>query len=78
MNVLEHLITRKKESFNHAIEIVKPYGALDQVIAWCKTEIQDEWRWQVVEMSSDHRPGRYMFYFDSDQDCCAFLLKWNA
>jgi hypothetical protein len=27
-------------------------------------------------MSSDHLPGEYMFYFDSDRDFCAFSMKW--
>ena len=76
MNMAD-LQTREKESFAYAKEIVKPFGGLDQVISWCKTEMLDEWRWQVIEMSSDIRPGKYVFYFDSDRDCCAFTLKWQ-
>lgn len=68
---------RDKESFSYAKEIAKPFGGIDSVISWCKTEMQNDWRWQVVEMSSDIRPGRYIFYFDSDRDCCAFTLKWQ-
>lgn len=68
---------RDKESFAHAKEILKPFGGIDRVISWCKTEITGDWRWQVVEMSSDIRPGRYIFYFDSDRDLCAFTLKWS-
>lgn len=68
---------RHKESFRHAIEIFKPFGELDQVIDWCKHNMQAEWRWQLLQVSSDHAPGRYMFYFDSDQDCCAFVLKYK-
>lgn len=68
---------RDKESFSYAKEIAKPFGGIDSVISWCKTEMQNDWRWQVVDYSSDTRPGRYIFYFDSDRDCCAFTLKWQ-
>lgn len=75
MNLADNQI-RDKESFAYAKEITKPFGGVDRVIAWCKTEMQDDWRWQVIDYSSDNRPGRYIFYFDSDRDCCAFTLKW--
>jgi hypothetical protein len=74
--IAEHHI-RDKESFAHAREISKPFGGLDTVIAWCKTELTGDWRWELVDVSSDIRPGRYIFYFDSDRDCCAFTLKWQ-
>ena len=77
MTVLDQYQIREKESFKHAVEIGKPFGGVDTVISWCKNEMQDDWRWQLVEMSSDIRPGRYIFYFDSDKDYCAFLLKWK-
>lgn len=67
---------RDKDSFPYAREIVKPFGTLDLVISWCKAELEGEWRWQVIDMSSDVRPGRYFFYFDSERDACAFALKW--
>ena len=76
MNLAEYQI-RDKESFAYAKEITKPWGGIDRVIAWCKTEMQNDWRWQVVDTSSDIRPGRYIFFFDSDKDCCAFTLKWQ-
>ena len=65
------------ESFEYAREIARPFGQIDRVIEWCKTELIGEWRWQVVATSSDRAPGRYIFYFDSDRDCCAFTLKWS-
>ena len=70
------LSERDKTSFNHAQEIIKPFGVLEQVLAWCKENMREEWRWQLVELSSDIKPGRYIFYFDSDLDCFAFVLKW--
>lgn len=72
----EHHI-RSKESFPHAMEILKPFGCLDRIISWCKTEMVDDWRWQLVDASSDIRPGRYIFYFDSERDLCAFALQWR-
>lgn len=76
MNIADYEI-RDKESFAYAKEISKPWGGLDHVLAWCKTELTGDWRWQLVDVSSDIRPGRYIFYFDSDRDCCAFTLKWQ-
>jgi hypothetical protein len=47
---------RLGESFRHAQEIARPFGQIDRVIEWCKTELVDEWRWQVIDTSSDRRP----------------------
>jgi hypothetical protein len=68
---------RLSESFNYAREISRPFGQIDRVIEWCKTELTGEWRWQVVTTSSDRAPGRYIFYFDSDRDAAAFSLFWT-
>jgi len=69
--------SRSRESFRYAREITKPFGALDRVIDWCKTEMVGDWRWQLVDVSSDQRPGRYIFYFDSERDYFAFTLYWQ-
>lgn len=71
----DHVI-RNAESFNHACEITKPYGVIESVLAWCKSEMTEDWRWQMIEMSAERRPGRYIFYFDSERDYLAFTLKW--
>ena len=68
---------RNGDSFSHAREIHKPFGELDRVLAWCKTELLDEWRWQLVFGSTDQRPGRYIFYFDSERYYFAFTLYWQ-
>ena len=68
---------RLGESFRHATSILKPFGELDRVLAWCRTEMTDEWRWQLASASSDRAPGRYLFYFDSERDYVAFLLHWG-
>ena len=62
--------------FEFTVSINKPFGALEEVIAWCKNEIAGDWRWQLLESSADHKPGRYKFYFEQERDCCAFSLKW--
>ena len=68
---------RDKDSFGYAKEINKQFGVLEQVLDWCKEELMSDWRWQLVEISSDRKPGRYIFYFDSERDCLAFMLKWS-
>jgi hypothetical protein len=67
---------RTKESFKYTCEISKPFGHLDHVIDWCKSELAHDWRWQLVSVSTDQRPGVYVFYFDNEQDVLAFNLKW--
>ena len=69
--------SRDSLSFPHALEIHKPWGTLEPCIAWCKSELEHDWRWQMVDMASDHGPGRYIFYFDSERDLIAFTLKWR-
>jgi hypothetical protein len=67
---------RDKDSFNYAQEIAKPYGMIEHVLDWCKEELVGEWRWQLIDVSNNHKPGRYCFFFDSERDCLAFTLKW--
>jgi hypothetical protein len=69
--------SRKRESFPYSREIAKPFGKLDHVLDWCKTELVGDWRWQLVDVSSDSRPGRYIFYFDLERDFFAFTLQWS-
>jgi hypothetical protein len=71
---MDHM--RDRDSFAHAKEIAKPFGVLEHVLDWCKEELVGEWRWQLVDVSSDRKPGRYIFYFDSERDCLAFTMKW--
>jgi hypothetical protein len=67
---------RSADSFTYSIRLERPWGWLDRAIAWTKTEITGEWRWQIVTMSSDQRPGEYIFYFDSNRDYFAFCIKF--
>lgn len=68
---------RSGDSFLYRYEILKPFGGLDSVLGWCHDELISEWRWQLIEVSSDQRPGRYGFYFDTERDYVAFLLQWS-
>jgi len=68
---------RTGDSFKHAAHVEKPFGVLDDILDWCRASLEHEWRWQLLTASSDQLPGRYIFYFDSDRDCCAFRLRWG-
>ena len=76
-NLVDIHTSRDKDSFRFAVEITKPWGRLEPILEWCKSETKDDWRWQMVDMSTDQRPGRYVFYFDGERDCLAFTLKWR-
>lgn len=67
---------RQSDSFAHACRIRKPFGILEEVLAWCKQSLSEDWRWQLISPSSDIRPGEYIFYFDSERDYLAFIMKW--
>jgi hypothetical protein len=68
---------REGASFAYQHELTKPFGTLDTVLDWCKDQLIGDWRWQLIEVSTDQRPGRYVFYFDSERDCVAFVLQWS-
>jgi hypothetical protein len=68
---------RESDSFAYSHEVVQPFGVLDRMIDWCKNQLTGDWRWQLIEISTDQRPGRYVFYFDTERDCVAFLLQWS-
>ena len=68
---------RDRDSFDHAHEIIKPFGVIETVLNWCKSELRGDWRWQLLQMSSDRQPGRYCFFFDDERDYLAFVMKWS-
>ena len=70
-------LIKERTSYNYAHRITKPFGMVEHVLDWCKEEVENEWRWQLVEVSSDRKPGEYIFYFDSERDYLAFVLKWG-
>ena len=65
------------EKFEYAHELKKPTGTLDEILIWNKNELTDNWKWQLVDVSSRQWPGRYIFYFNSERDYIVFLLKWS-
>lgn len=65
-------------SFSHAVEICKPMGVLDGILEWCRREMTDpDWRWQLVSTSGLDVQGRYIFYFNNEQDYFMFVLRWR-
>jgi hypothetical protein len=68
---------RTKDSFRFSCEISKPSGKLDHILEWCKHELRDEWRWDLIDVSTDIGPGRYHFYFDNERDYFVFTLYWK-
>lgn len=69
--------SRSAESFKHAQRVYFEFGALDDVIDWCKQNLHDDWRWQMVAMPNDRDPGEYLFYFDGEQDYFYFTCRWR-
>lgn len=68
--------SREAASFKYAIRLERPFGWVDSAIQWCRTELIDEWRWQLIRPSNDISPGEYVFYFDADRDYFAFSMKF--
>jgi hypothetical protein len=66
------------DSFRYAVEIYKPMGVLDAILAWCRRDLIDpDWRWQLVSTSGLDVQGRYIFYFNNEQDYFMFVLRWR-
>lgn len=76
-NMVNRIDYRDKESFRFSRECFRTWGHLNEVLDWCKAELVEDWRWQLIDLSTDTRPGRYIFYFDGERDCLAFTLKWG-
>lgn len=64
------------DNFPYAQRIVKRFGEIEYILDWCKRELEQEWRWQLITVSSPNQAGEYIFYFDSDRDLLAFTLKY--
>lgn len=68
---------RSADTFLHQAECLLPYGQLDTVLNWCRSECSAEWRWKMKESASNIKSGHYGFYFDSERDAVAFSLQWS-
>ena len=77
-DILPHLdtITFSELTNQYEFQLEIRSGKLDEIISWCKNEVEGDWRWQLLETSGSTTLGRYHFYFERDKDCCAFSLKW--
>jgi hypothetical protein len=67
---------READTFAHSVTCVQPYGVIETVLDWCRSQCIGDWRWQIIVSSGEDRPGKYVFYFDSERDCVAFSLQW--
>jgi len=74
--MLRQIDSRNRESFPYSREVHKHWGGLEPMLTWCKAELTGDWRWQLIDMATDQRPGRYCFFFDSERDVVAFTMKW--
>ena len=70
-------LIKQGEGFEHAINIERSTGSIDDIIAWCKTNFADGWRWQIIRSSSPTKPGSYTFFFNNNADYMAFVLKYG-
>lgn len=66
-----------QDQYSYTLSIQKPFGVIDEVLTWCRSSLEHEWVWQLVETSGPGLPGRYIFYFNDSRDHCAFALKWS-
>jgi hypothetical protein len=74
-NEIDH---HSPDSFRYAVEVHKPLGVLDLMLEWCRREMTDAgWRWQLVSTSGLDVQGRYIFYFNNEQDYFLFVLRWR-
>ena len=66
----------------HKTKIDIPYGKLDSILSWCKTNCESDWQFDsVVEYlegydASYREKGTstYDFYFESEKDYVAFVV----
>lgn len=61
----------------HEVQVQRPHGHIDQLLAWCQTECSASWAWEIKTLSSPWQQGEYVFHFANKQDCFAFSVKWG-
>lgn len=59
----------------YKVEIGIPYGKLNDVITWCVNNIDNDWKYSVVDYGGKD-PGHYEFLFNNEKDYVKFLM-WN-
>tara|TARA_R110000803_G_scaffold165847_1_gene229282 strand:+ start:27 stop:266 length:240 start_codon:yes stop_codon:yes gene_type:complete len=70
-------VIKVEEGYSHAKTLYLPTGEINSVVDWCKQELSLGWKWQILTSSSPTTPGVYSFFFHSDSDFFAFLLKYS-
>ena len=66
----------------HKTKIDIPYGKLDSILSWCKTNCESDWQFDsVVEYLEGYDASyraksisTYDFYFESEKDYVAFVV----
>ena len=66
---------RDAKSFAYSASVALAFGQLEPVLAWCRAELVGEWRWEYHPRDAPDK-WQYRFYFDSERDCLAVILKW--
>jgi hypothetical protein len=61
---------------SYSISIQKQAGTITEIVDWCFTNVNRDWRWTVVEPSSRNHFGEYYFIFESEKDFLNFSLVW--
>ena len=67
----------QEQDFAYVRDIHKPFGELDRVLDFCKSELSSTWRWKLLQASSDIADGQYRFFFSDEKDAVVFALKWQ-
>jgi hypothetical protein len=65
------MLTVTEYSFRTDISV--PYGSLNSLLEWCKTNCKDNWGWHMISPSGE-KPGLYKFHFMSEADQINFIL----
>lgn len=62
--------------YQHSTMVAIEFGRLEQVLEWCK-KLPNLWVWNLEEWTTVSSPGQYKFYFKSEKDLLAFILRWG-
>lgn len=78
MTILSGLMMPEAEDnlFQYKITAHRPFGALEDTLKWCRSNIAGEWRW-TVESWDDNLGATYNFYFIDEFDCLTFTIRWS-
>lgn len=66
----------EKQRLHHKVSVQFPFGELDPVIKWSKSNLHGLWKWEMIQMPGGHAKGKYIFHFEDDKDLEVFCLRW--